>query len=118
MKAQETKKAKELIKFLKRPLNGTIAKILTWEQSKILLDYIEDLESKNKEKIILNKLEEWLKKRIAEIEEEKKDWENDIPLSNWEEQKECMQEITIRKNEILELGDTFEKIQELREEYK
>lgn len=57
----KTKKLKELIKFLKRPLDGKIAKVLTWEENKILLDYIEDLESKNKEKIILNKLEEWLK---------------------------------------------------------
>lgn len=32
MKTQETKKAKELIKFLKSPLNGKIAKILTWNQ--------------------------------------------------------------------------------------
>lgn len=62
MKTQETKKAKELIKFLKKPLEGKLCKALTQEDNKILLDYIEDLESKNKYKKILNKLEEWLEK--------------------------------------------------------
>ena len=67
---------------------------------------------------ILRDLEEWLKKRIKYREEEKKDWEDDIPLSNWEEQKTCMEEILIIKNEILELEDTLDKIQELKEKYK
>lgn len=50
MKTQETKKTKELIKFLKKPLKGKLCKALTQEDSKILLDYIEDLESKKKGK--------------------------------------------------------------------
>lgn len=72
MKTQETKKAKELIKFLKKPLDGKIAKVLTWEQSKILLNYIKNLESQKnnyrrlshripKEYHILDELEKWLK---------------------------------------------------------
>lgn len=92
MKTQETKKLKELIKFLKRPLDGKIAKALTWEDNKILLDYIEDLKSKNKEKMILNKLEEWLEK------ESNKTFLNVIPMAVY---------MKIQN-----------KIQELREEYK
>lgn len=92
MKAQETKKVKELIKFLKRPLDGKIAKVLTWEENKILLDYIEDLESKNKEKIILNKLEEWLEK------ESNKTFLNVIPMAVY-----------------MKIQD---KIKKLKEEYK
>ena len=98
----KTKKVKELIKFLKRPLDGKIAKVLTWEENKILLDYIEDLESKNKEKIILNKLEQWLYKYISI-----NNGAIECPLSSQSEIKE----MKIENRLIL---DILKKINELR----
>lgn len=106
MKTQETKKAKELIKFLKSPLNGKIAKILTWNESKILLDYIEDLELKNKEKIILTELEKFI------IEEEKI---NNKLLKSKFPSKRIKEKLNIENYIYYGILD---KMQELREEYK
>ena len=106
MKTQETKKVKELIKFLKRPLEGKIFKVLTREDNKILLDYIEELESKNKEKIILTKLEKFI------IEEEKI---NNKLLKSKFPSKRIKEKLNIENYIYYGILD---KMQELREEYK
>lgn len=106
MKTQETKKTKELIKFLKKPLKGKLCKALTQEDNKILLDYIEDLESKNKEKIILTELEKFI------IEEEKI---NNQLLKNKFPSKRIKEKLNI---ENFIYNGILINIQKLKEKYK
>lgn len=81
-----------------------------------LLNYITSIEEENQKlNNIINELEKWLKEKIDYRRKEMIEFEEDIQFSNYEEQQVNKEEMVIRNFEIIELQDTLDKLQELKE---